>query len=38
VGCGEAAISLYLAERGYTTVRLDISPTRIDLARREAAI
>ncbi len=37
VGCGEAAISLYLAERGYTTVGLDLSPTAIDLARREAA-
>jgi len=37
VGCGEAAISLTLAERGYTTVGLDLSPTAIDLARREAA-
>jgi SAM-dependent methyltransferase len=37
VGCGEAAISLALAERGYTTVGLDLSPTAIDLARREAA-
>lgn len=37
VGCGEAAISLYLAERGYTTVGLDLSATAIDLARREAA-
>jgi 2-heptyl-1-hydroxyquinolin-4(1H)-one methyltransferase len=36
VGCGEAAISLYLAERGYTTVGLDISPTAIELARGEA--
>ena len=36
VGCGEAAISLYLAERGYTTVGLDLSPTAIDLAQREA--
>ncbi len=36
VGCGEAAISLYLAERGSTTVGLDLSPTAIDLARREA--
>jgi 2-heptyl-1-hydroxyquinolin-4(1H)-one methyltransferase len=36
VGCGEAAISLTLAERGYTTVGLDLSPTAIDLARREA--
>src|SRR5882757_1328914 len=33
VGCGEAAVSLYLAERGYTTVGLDISPTAIELAR-----
>src|SRR5258708_36547438 len=37
VGCGEAAVSLYLAERGYTTVGLDISPTAIELARTEAA-
>lgn len=37
VGCGEAAISLTLAERGMTTVGLDLSPTAIDLARREAA-
>lgn len=37
VGCGEAAISLYLAERGHTTVGLDMSPTAIDLARAEAA-
>jgi SAM-dependent methyltransferase len=36
VGCGEAAISLALADRGYTTVGLDLSPTAIDLARREA--
>ncbi len=36
VGCGEAAISLYLAERGHNTVGLDSSPTAIDLARREA--
>jgi 2-heptyl-1-hydroxyquinolin-4(1H)-one methyltransferase len=36
VGCGEAAIPLTLAERGYTTVGLDLSPTAIDLARREA--
>ncbi len=36
VGCGEAAISLYSAERGYTTVGLDISPTAIELARGEA--
>jgi 2-heptyl-1-hydroxyquinolin-4(1H)-one methyltransferase len=37
VGCGEAAISLHLAERGHTTVGLDLAPTAIDLARREAA-
>ena len=36
VGCGEAAISLALAERGHTTVGLDLSPTAINLARREA--
>lgn len=36
-GCGEAAISLYLAERGFTTVGLDQSPTAIDLAKAEAA-
>jgi len=36
VGCGEAAISLTLAERGQTTVGLDLSPTAIELARREA--
>ncbi len=34
--CGEAAISLHLAEQGYPTVGLDLSPTAIDLARREA--
>ena len=37
VGCGEAAISLTLAELGYTTVGLDLSPTAVELARREAA-
>lgn len=37
VGCGEAAVSLYLAESGYTTVGLDLSPTAIELARAEAA-
>jgi SAM-dependent methyltransferase len=37
VGCGEAAVSLYLAERGYTTVGLDLSPSAIGLARAEAA-
>jgi SAM-dependent methyltransferase len=36
-GCGEAAVSLYLAERGFTTVGLDLSPTGIELARAEAA-
>ncbi len=36
-GCGEAAISLYLAERGFTTVGLDQSPTAIELAKAEAA-
>jgi SAM-dependent methyltransferase len=36
VGCGEAAISLYLAERGYTVVGLDSSPAAIDLARGAA--
>ncbi len=36
-GCGEAAISLYLAERGLTTVGLDQSATAIDLAKAEAA-
>ncbi len=35
-GCGEAAVSLYLAERGFTTVGLDLSPTAIDMAREEA--
>lgn len=36
-GCGEAAVSLHLAERGFTTVGLDQSPTAIDMARAEAA-
>ena len=36
-GCGEAAISLYLAEQGFTTVGLDQSPTAIELAKAEAA-
>ncbi len=36
-GCGEAAVSLYLAERGFTAVGLDMSPTAIELARAEAA-
>jgi 2-heptyl-1-hydroxyquinolin-4(1H)-one methyltransferase len=37
VGCGEAAVSLRLAELGYTTVGLDLSPTAIDRARAGAA-
>jgi SAM-dependent methyltransferase len=37
VGCGEAAVSLYLAERGFTTVGLDLSSTAIQLAKAEAA-
>src|SRR3954471_2638388 len=36
-GCGEAATALALAERGFTTVGLDQSPTAIALAREEAA-
>ena len=36
-GCGEAAVSIYLAERGFTTVGLDQSPTAIAMARKEAA-
>lgn len=36
-GCGEAATSMFLAERGVTTVGLDQSPTAIELARQEAA-
>lgn len=36
VGCGEAAMSLYLAERGYASVGLDLSPTAIELAKAEA--
>ena len=36
-GCGEAAVSMYLAERGLRTVGLDQSPTAIELARAEAA-
>ena len=35
-GCGEAATSMYLAERGVAVVGLDQSPTAIDLAREEA--
>ncbi|MFJ4653189.1 class I SAM-dependent methyltransferase [Nocardia sp. NPDC088792] len=37
VGCGEGAISLYLAENGHTTVGLDSAPTAIGLAKAEAA-
>src|ERR1700704_3134967 len=37
VGCGEAAISLHLADLGYTTVGLDLSPVAIELARAEVA-
>src|SRR5258705_9519524 len=37
VGCREAALSLDLAERGYTTVGLDLSPTAIELASAAAA-
>src|ERR1700752_4082174 len=37
VGCGEGAVDLYLAERGFTTVGLDLSPTAIELALAEAA-
>src|SRR6201998_512854 len=37
VGCGEAAVSMRLAELGYTTVGLALSPTAIELARAEAA-
>src|SRR4051794_5663729 len=37
VGCGEAAVDLYLAERGFTTVGLDLSPTAIELAKAAAA-
>ena len=36
-GCGEGATSLYLAERGFTTVGVDQSPTAVRLARAEAA-
>ena len=37
VGCGEAAVDRYLAERGFTPVGLDLSPTAIELAKAEAA-
>jgi len=36
-GCGEAATSMYLAERGFTVVGLDQSPTAVALAREDAA-
>src|ERR1700753_37789 len=36
-GCAEAAVSLYLAERGFTPVGLDQSPPAIELARKQAA-
>jgi 2-heptyl-1-hydroxyquinolin-4(1H)-one methyltransferase len=36
-GCGEAATSMTLAERGFTVVGLDQSAAAIDLARAEAA-
>ncbi|WP_328394571.1 class I SAM-dependent methyltransferase [Nocardia sp. NBC_00416] len=36
-GCGEGAISLHLAARGFTTVGLDLAPTAIESARGEAA-
>lgn len=36
-GCGEAATALALAERGFTAVGLDQSPTAIEMARAEAA-
>lgn len=35
-GCGEAAVSLFLAQRGFRTVGLDQSPTAISSARAEA--
>jgi 2-heptyl-1-hydroxyquinolin-4(1H)-one methyltransferase len=36
-GCGEAAAAIELAQRGFTTVGIDISPSAIELARAEAA-
>ena len=36
-GCGEAATAMDLAERGFTVVGLDQSPTAIELARADAA-
>lgn len=35
-GCGEAAIAMYLAERGFTVVGLDSAPSAIELARADA--
>jgi SAM-dependent methyltransferase len=35
-GCGEAAVSMFLAERGATVVGLDQSPTAIEMARADA--
>ncbi|EUA92459.1 ribosomal L11 methyltransferase family protein [Mycobacterium ulcerans str. Harvey] len=36
-GCGEAALAMALAGRGHPVVGLDISPTAVELAGREAA-
>ena len=36
-GCGEAALAIDLAKRGYTAVGIDLSATAIELARAEAA-
>jgi SAM-dependent methyltransferase len=36
VGCGEAALALELAARGYSVVGLDLSPHAIELASAEA--
>jgi SAM-dependent methyltransferase len=36
-GCGEGAAAIDLAQRGFTTVGVDLSPMAIELARREAA-
>ncbi|MUM18102.1 class I SAM-dependent methyltransferase [Mycobacterium sp. CBMA271] len=36
-GCGEAALSLHLSARGFSTVGIDLSPHAIDLARAEAS-
>jgi len=35
-GCGEAALSLYLAEAGHRVVGLDLSATAIDIAKSSA--